>query len=88
MPPTTDPFSRNFLDEQFVWMIADKKEREKERQAVWTHTGPETSYGPGSDFQFRARGYCRSQASPADPNRFAINRFASSNLISLAGHGW
>ena len=56
MPPTTDPFSRNFLDEQFVWMIADKKEREKERQAVWTHTGPETSYGPGSDFQFRAGG--------------------------------
>jgi hypothetical protein len=56
MPPTTDPLSRNFLDETFVWILADNKEREKERQALWTHTGPETCYGPSSNIPFRARG--------------------------------
>jgi hypothetical protein len=27
MPPTTEPFSRNSLDEPFVWILADEKER-------------------------------------------------------------
>jgi phenylalanyl-tRNA synthetase alpha subunit len=36
MPPTTEPLSRNFLDEIFFWLLDD----EKERQAMRTHTSP------------------------------------------------
>jgi hypothetical protein len=28
MPPTTEPLSRNFLDEIFFWIPADEKERQ------------------------------------------------------------
>jgi hypothetical protein len=34
MPPTTEPISRNFLDETFVWILTD----EKDRQALRSHT--------------------------------------------------
>jgi hypothetical protein len=30
MRTTTEPLSGNFLDETIVWILADKKEREKE----------------------------------------------------------
>ena len=59
MPPMGDPLSRNFLDEPFALMLADKKER----QALSTHTGPETCYGPSSNIPFCGRGSCRLQAS-------------------------
>jgi hypothetical protein len=36
MPPTTEPISRNFLDEMFVWILTD----EKERLALRSHTRP------------------------------------------------
>jgi hypothetical protein len=78
MPAATGFLSRNFLDEPFVWILVDEKEREKERQALWTYTGPEAFYGPSSNIPFRARANYRSQASSADPNRFALNGFASS----------
>jgi hypothetical protein len=35
-PPTTEPLSRNFLDETFVWILTD----EKKWQALRTHTRP------------------------------------------------
>jgi hypothetical protein len=38
MPPTTEPLSRNFLDETFFWSPADQKER----QAVQAHRSPGT----------------------------------------------
>ena len=38
MPPTTEPISRNSLDETIVWIRADEKEREKERPTLPTHT--------------------------------------------------
>jgi hypothetical protein len=41
MPPTTEPLSRNFLDETIVWILAD----EKKRQAVRAHNSPRTRYG-------------------------------------------
>jgi hypothetical protein len=34
--PTPEPLSRNFLDETFVWILPD----EKERQALRSHTRP------------------------------------------------
>jgi hypothetical protein len=36
MPPTTEPLSRNSLDEAFVWILIHKKDR----QALRTHTRP------------------------------------------------
>ena len=72
MPPTTEPLSRNFLDETFFWILADKKVR----QALRAHNSPRTPYGRSSNTQFRA--LWREHASPADPNRFAANRLASS----------
>ena len=44
MPPTTEPLSRNFLEETFFWIPAD----EKERQAVRAHISPGTRYGRSS----------------------------------------
>jgi hypothetical protein len=40
MPPTTALLSRNSLDETFVLILAD----DKERQALRTHTSPRTCY--------------------------------------------
>jgi hypothetical protein len=36
MPPTSEPISRIFLDDTFVWILSD----EKERQALRSHTRP------------------------------------------------
>ena len=52
-PSTTEPFSRNFLDETFVWSPAD----EKERQAVRAYYSPRKHYSRSSNTQFRARGF-------------------------------
>jgi hypothetical protein len=55
MPPTTDPLSRNYLEETFVWIIADKKEREKERHAPRTQTALGTCCGPSLNIPLRPR---------------------------------
>ena len=84
-PPTTEPLSRNSLDETIVSIRADEKEREKEQkeqQARGRTPRPETCYGPSSNIPLRPRGNCRSQASSADPNRFALNRVSVIYIIS------
>jgi hypothetical protein len=48
---TTEPLSRNLLDETFFWILAG----EKERPAVRTHNSPGTRYDRSSNTQFRAR---------------------------------
>jgi hypothetical protein len=53
MPPTTEPLSRNLLDETFVWILAD----EKERQALRTHSSPGTCYGRSTSIPLRAPGF-------------------------------
>ena len=53
MPPTTEPLSRNFLDETVFWIIA----AEQEREAMRTHTSPRARHGRSSNTQFRARGF-------------------------------
>jgi hypothetical protein len=45
----------------------------KKRQALKPHTGPDTSRSPSSDILPRNSGFCRTWATPAGPNRFAIN---------------
>jgi hypothetical protein len=56
MPPTTEPFSRNFLDETVFWII----DAEQEREAMRTHTSPRARHGLSSNTQFRARGFAES----------------------------
>jgi hypothetical protein len=60
MPPTTEPLSRNFLDETVFWIIA----AEQEREAMRTHTSPATRHGRSSNTQFRARGFAESMHHP------------------------
>jgi hypothetical protein len=52
-PPTTEPLSRNFLDETVFWIIAAAQTRE----AMRTNTSPATRHGRSSNTQFRARGF-------------------------------
>jgi hypothetical protein len=59
-PSTTEPFSRNFLDETFFWSPAD----EKERQAVRAHNSPGTRYRRSSNTQFRARRFAEREHRP------------------------
>ena len=60
MPPTTEPFSRNFLDETVFWII----DAEQEREAMRTHTSPRARRGRSSNTQFRARGFAESMHYP------------------------
>jgi hypothetical protein len=60
MPPTTEPLSRNFLDEMAFWMI----DAEQEREAMRTHTSPATRLGRSSNTQFCARGIAESMDHP------------------------
>jgi hypothetical protein len=60
MPPTTEPLSRNFLDETVFWIIA----AEQEREAMRTHTSPRARHGRSSNTQFRARGFAESMHHP------------------------
>jgi hypothetical protein len=53
MPPTTEPVSRNFLDEIFFWTLAD----EEERQAVRAHNSPGPHLGRSSNTPFCAQGF-------------------------------
>jgi hypothetical protein len=74
MPPTTEPLSRNSLDEAFVWILI----HEKDWQALRTHTRSTDRHRRSSRFPLRARGIYRARASPADLNWFAISGSASS----------
>ena len=56
MPPTTEPLSRNFLDETVFWIIA----AEQEREAMRTRASRTTRHGRSSSTQFRARGFAES----------------------------
>jgi hypothetical protein len=60
MPPTTEPRSRNFLDETVFWII----DAEQEREAMRTHTSPGTRHGRSSSTRFRARGFAESMHQP------------------------
>jgi hypothetical protein len=60
MPPTTEPLSRNFLDETLLWIIAAVQDRE----AMRTRTSPATRHGRSSNTQFRARGFAESMHHP------------------------
>jgi hypothetical protein len=60
MPPTTEPLSRNFLDETVFWIIA----AEQEREAMRTRTSPRARHGRSSNTQFRARGFAESMNQP------------------------
>jgi hypothetical protein len=60
IPPTTEPLSRNFLDETVFRIIA----AEQEREAMRTHTSPATRHGRSSNTQFRARGFDESMHHP------------------------
>ena len=51
MPPTTEPRSRNFLDETVFWIIV----AEQEREAMGTQTSPATRHCRSSNTKFRAR---------------------------------
>jgi hypothetical protein len=85
MPPTPEPLGRIFLDETIVWIRAD----ERERPALRTCIGAETCCGRSSNTLLRARGNCRSEASSADPNRFAakgLALFKSSDYLASAGN--
>ncbi len=53
MPQTTEPLSRNFLDETVLWIVA----AEQEREAMRTHTSPATRLGRSSNTQFCGRGF-------------------------------
>ena len=74
MPPATEPRSRNFLDDTVFWIIA----AEQEREAMRTHTSPATRHGRKLEHSVSRSAICREHAPPADPNRFAANRLASS----------
>ena len=56
MPPTTEPLSRNFLDETVFWIITAVQGRE----AMRTRTSPATRHGRSSNTQFRAREFAES----------------------------
>jgi hypothetical protein len=60
MPPTTEPLSRNFLDDTVFWIIA----AEQEPEAMRTHTSPRARHGRSSNTQFRARGFAASMHHP------------------------
>jgi hypothetical protein len=51
---------RNSLEEEFVWILAD----EKERQSVLTPNSPGTRYGRSSNTQFRGRGFAERKHRP------------------------
>jgi len=69
---------RSFLGETFVWIVAV----EKERQVLRTHSGAGICFGRRSNIPIRARGICRAHASAVDPNRFTINRLASTTNLA------
>ena len=73
MSPTTEPLSRNFPDDTVFWIIA----AEQEREAMRTHTSPATAPWPEPEHSVSRLGIWREHTSPADPNRFAANRLAS-----------
>jgi hypothetical protein len=60
MPPTTEPLSRDFLDETFFWIPAD----EHERRAVRAHNSPGTRYRLSLNTQFRVRGFAERKRRP------------------------
>jgi hypothetical protein len=60
MPPTTEPLSRNFLDETVFWIITAVQDRE----AMRTGTSPATRHGRSSNAQFRARGFAETMHDP------------------------
>jgi hypothetical protein len=58
MPPTTEPLGRHCLDQTFVWILAD----DKERQSLPRTPAPGTCYGRSSNIPLRGRGICRATA--------------------------
>jgi hypothetical protein len=63
MPPTTEPLSRNFLDETFFGISDD----EKDQQAVRAHNSPGTRSGQSSNTHFGARGFVERKHRPLIP---------------------
>jgi hypothetical protein len=82
MFPTTEPVSRNSLDETFVSIVVD----EKERPVLRAHTGPGTCYARSSNIPLPAGG-------PADRKHRPMIRIGCYQRVSVdylvpTGNGW
>jgi hypothetical protein len=74
MPPTTEPRGWNFLDET---VFLDHRRRAGTKGDADAHE-PKGAPWPELEHSVSRLRICREHASPADPNRFAANRLASS----------
>jgi hypothetical protein len=78
MPPTTELLSRNFLDET---VFLDHRRRAGTKGDADAHE-PKGAPSPELEHSVPRSRICREHASPADPNRFAANRLASSTSFA------